>query len=101
MSGTIFTGGPILTMDSADSRPEAVGIDGQRIISTGSLSEVRADLPGAREVALNGRTLIPAFIDPHGHFPDSAIVTLLRADLSPHSGCRPRPCQRRCSGHLR
>ncbi|MCW3780975.1 amidohydrolase [Defluviimonas salinarum] len=90
MSATIFTGGPILTMDAANSTPEAVGIAGERIVAVGPLPDVRVALPGAREIDLAGRTLIPAFIDPHGHFPDSAFVTLLRADLAspPRGGCR-------------
>lgn len=88
MTGTIFTGGPILSMDAADTRPEAVGICGDRILAVGGLSNVRQALPEASIHDLHGRTLIPAFIDPHGHFPDSAIVSLLRADLSPGAGSR-------------
>ena len=37
MSATIFHGGPILTMDSANSTPEAVGIAGERIVAVGRL----------------------------------------------------------------
>ncbi|MFV1876393.1 amidohydrolase [Nioella sp.] len=88
MTGLIFTGGPILSMDADDSRPEAIGIEGDRIVAVGALSDVRRVLPDAPLHDLDGRTLIPAFIDPHGHFPDSAIVSLLRADLSAGSGCR-------------
>lgn len=90
MSATIFTNGTILTLDDANSTPKAVGIDGERIVAVGHLHDVRAALPGADEVDLAGRTLIPSFIDPHGHFPDSAFVTLLRADLAspPRGECR-------------
>ena len=88
MTGTIFAGGPILSMDAGDTRPEAVGIRDNRIVAVGALSKVRQMLPDADLHDLAGRTMIPAFIDPHGHFPDSAIVTLLRADLSVRSGCR-------------
>lgn len=88
MTGTIFAGGPILSMDEGDTRPEAVGIREDRIVAVGELSVVQQMLPDAELHDLEGRTLIPAFIDPHGHFPDSAIVTLLRADLSVRSGCR-------------
>lgn len=88
MTGMIFAGGPILSMDARDTRPEAVGISNDRIVVVGDLSEVQRMLPDAELRDLDGRTLIPAFIDPHGHFPDSAIVTLLRADLSARSGSR-------------
>lgn len=87
MTGTIFAGGPILTMDAGDTRPDAVGIHGDRIVAVGSLAEVRETLPDAVLHDLGGQTVIPAFIDPHGHFPDSAIVSLLRVDLSARTGC--------------
>lgn len=82
MTGTIFAGGPILSMDADDTRPEAIGILADRIVSVGALSHVRNFLPNAAFCDLAGRVLIPAFIDSHGHFPDSAIVSLLRVDLS-------------------
>lgn len=59
MTGTIFTGGPILSMDAADTRPEAVGICGDRILAVGGLSNVRQALPEASIHDLHGRTLIP------------------------------------------
>ncbi|NDW47273.1 amidohydrolase [Ruegeria sp. PrR005] len=82
MTGVIFAGGPILSMDASDTRLEAVAIRGDRIVATGSLEALRRSLPEAVQHDLAGRTLLPAFIDPHGHFPDSAMVRLLRADLS-------------------
>ncbi|WP_343080063.1 amidohydrolase [Ostreiculturibacter nitratireducens] len=90
MSAAIFTNGSILALDEGNSTPEAVGIEGERIAAVGRLCEVRAALPGATEIDLAGRTLVPAFIDPHGHFPDSALVKLLRADLAspPRGECR-------------
>ncbi|MCE8525479.1 amidohydrolase [Ruegeria pomeroyi] len=88
MTGTIFAGGAILSMDADDTRPEAIGILADRIVSVGALSHVRNFLPNAAFCDLAGRVLIPAFIDSHGHFPDSAIVSLLRVDLSGRAGCR-------------
>lgn len=90
MNAKIFTGGSILTLDDENSVPEAVGIEGERIVAVGALVDVRAALGGAEEIDLEGGTLIPAFIDPHGHFPDSAFVTLLRADLAspPRGDCQ-------------
>ncbi|MCZ4292326.1 amidohydrolase [Hoeflea alexandrii] len=90
MNAWIFTGGTILTLDDANSSAEAVGIERERIVAVGALADVRAVLRGAEEIDLAGRTLIPAFIDPHGHFPDSAFVRLLRADLAspPRGECR-------------
>ena len=90
MTATIFHNGTILTLDDANSMPDAVGIEGERIVAIGRLADIRAALAGGDEVDLAGRTLIPAFIDPHGHFPDSGFVSLLRADLAspPRGDCR-------------
>lgn len=84
----IFTNGTILTMDEANSVVEAVGIIGNLIYAVGNLDEVRAAMPTKlEEIDLTGKTMMPAFIDPHGHFPDSGFVSELRANLaSPPTG---------------
>jgi predicted amidohydrolase YtcJ len=65
----IFRGGPILTMDDARPRVEAVAIAGGRILAAGSEAEVKAAAgEGAELIDLAGRTLMPSFIDAHGHF---------------------------------
>jgi len=79
---TIYRGGVILTMDGADSVAGAVAVSGGRILAVGS----EADILGltdqrTTQVDLKGRTLIPAFIDPHGHFPESGFCALHRVDL--------------------
>jgi len=65
----IFRGGPILTMDDARPRVQAVAIAGGRILAAGDDAEVMATAgEGTEVVELNGRTLMPSFIDAHGHF---------------------------------
>jgi predicted amidohydrolase YtcJ len=65
----IFLGGTILTMNDACPRVEAVAIAGGRILAAGDEAEVRATAGEATEVIdLAGRTLMPSFIDAHGHF---------------------------------
>ena len=55
----------------------------KKIESVGSLKSVKQALPNdAKEFDLRGNTLIPAFIDPHGHFPDSGFIELFRVDIS-------------------
>lgn len=84
LDAKIFTNGTILTMDEANSVAEAVGVVGERIQAVGSLDDVRAAMPAKlEEIDLLGKTMIPAFIDPHGHFPDSGFVSELRANLAP------------------
>ena len=64
----IYSGGPILTMDDANPRAEAVAIKDGRILAVGTAGDVMA-LKGAGTtmVDLGGRTLLPGFIDAHGH----------------------------------
>ena len=77
-------------MDGSDTVAEAVGTVGEKIEAVGSLEFVKNALPeGAEEFDLEGKTLIPAFIDPHGHFPDSGFIELFRVDLAspPRGDC--------------
>ncbi len=81
---TLYFNGTILTMDDARPKAGAVLTQGERIMAVGAESDLRADLgPEAAEVDLQGNTLIPAFIDPHGHFPDPGFIRLFRVDLAP------------------
>ncbi len=66
---TIFLGGPIITMaGGAPETVEAVAVQDGKIAAVGTLDEVtrRADRHAVR-VDLHGRTLLPGFIDAHGH----------------------------------
>jgi predicted amidohydrolase YtcJ len=63
---TIFTGGPILAMDSACPRPDLVVVEGEQIVAVGDAG-LRARYHEARVVDLAGRTLVPGFIDAHAH----------------------------------
>jgi hypothetical protein len=65
----IYFGGAIITMDDDRPEVEAIAVAGGRIIATGQKDYVmRAKTDGTRLVDLAGKTLMPAFIDPHGHF---------------------------------
>lgn len=65
---TIYSGGPILTIDDAAPRAEAVAVKDGRILAVGALSEIK-DLRGneTESFDLNGRTMLPGFVDSHGH----------------------------------
>lgn len=64
----IFYGGSILTMDEKE-QVEAVAIRGNRIICAGSLEDCEKKIQGeaAEKINLEGRCLMPGFIDPHAH----------------------------------
>jgi len=75
-----FVNGPILTMDPSLGHADVVIIEGTRIAAVG-----KRDLLGAYSDAviadLNGRTLLPGFIDAHNHLSIAALHPLW-ADLS-------------------
>ena len=66
---TVWQGGPIITM--AGEQPElveAIAVRDGRIIAVGTLKAVKAAAGRrAAQVDLKGRTLLPGFIDAHGH----------------------------------
>ncbi|KAA1193922.1 amidohydrolase [Pseudohalioglobus sediminis] len=78
----VFINGEVLTMDAANSIAEAVSVRNERIEAVGSTAEIMALVEDATEVNdLRGRTLMPGFIDAHGHFPGSG-MSVVSADLT-------------------
>ncbi len=64
----IYTGGPIITMNDAAPRAEAVAIKDGMIIAVGTKAEVeKFKAAGTTIIDLAGRTMLPGFIDGHGH----------------------------------
>ena len=68
----LFSGGTILTMDTAHPRAEALAIADGRIVAVGDAAHVRAAAPKSEEVSLDGGCLLPGFIDAHHHFSEGA-----------------------------
>ena len=66
-SDLILTGGPILTMDAARRRVEAILIHDNMIGAAGDLADVRRAAPGATVADLAGATVTPGFVDAHAH----------------------------------
>lgn len=65
----VLVNGMVVTVDSARPRAQAVAIRGDRIIAVGTSAEIRGMAgPATRVVDLQGRLLIPGFIEGHGHF---------------------------------
>ncbi|MBD7993231.1 amidohydrolase [Ochrobactrum quorumnocens] len=78
----IFKGGPILTMNGANARAEAIAVRNDRILAVGALKDVEAIVQSAtRVVDLQGRSLMPGLIDPHMHFVFTAFEDWI--DVSP------------------
>lgn len=71
----ILSGGPILTMEDSQPRAEAIAIKDGRILAVGAKTEALAHAgPDTRHIDLAGRTLLPGFIDAHGHFANALQV---------------------------
>jgi hypothetical protein len=65
----IFRGGTIVTLDESRPEVEAIAMGQGRILALGTEAEVMALATDATEIYdLRGATLMPSFIDPHGHF---------------------------------
>ena len=78
MNQTLFYNGTILTMEDGPA-PQAVMTEDGVIRAVGSLSELETLAPSAARRDLKGRTLMPAFLDPHSHL--TALASTL--DLCP------------------
>ena len=74
----IFCNGPIVTLEEGLA-PQAVLVRGERIAALGSRAELEAMAPGALRRDLEGRALLPAFLDAHSHI--TAVAATL--DLCP------------------
>ena len=79
---TIYYGGRIVTVENENDYPEAVLVEGGTIKKVGTLEEARKEAGAAvREINLDGKCLMPGFIDPHSHIAMNGQISLL-ADLS-------------------
>jgi hypothetical protein len=80
----VFTGGRIVTMDSAAPRAEALAIRADRIIWVGTDQGASQWIgPATTVVPLDGRTVLPGFQDAHIH-PVSGGMALGACDLEPY-----------------
>lgn len=88
--GAIYWNGSILTMEGDQpAYAEAVAVRDGRIVFVGSKAAATAAFPGAADVDLAGRTMMPGFIDSWGHFTLFAQQTL-GVNLAYFAGKAPR-----------
>src|SRR5579883_345648 len=65
---TILHHANIFTVDPRQPRAEAVAIAGGRFLAAGSNVDIRAlAKPGTRQIDLEGKTVVPGFVDAHSH----------------------------------
>ena len=84
---SIYWGGPILTMNDAQPNAEAVAVRAGRITAVGSRAEL-LKMKGAdtRVVDLQGKTLLPGFVDPHSHISVVGLQAISANMLPPPDG---------------
>jgi len=79
---TVYINGKVLTMDSTNSVAEAVVVEGDRIVFVGGQAKAMSYRDRFTRVKdLEGRTMIPGFVDAHSHFPGSGLYVFM-ADLN-------------------
>ncbi|HEY7776886.1 MAG TPA: amidohydrolase family protein, partial [Kineobactrum sp.] len=78
----VFINGEVITMDADNRVVQALSVRGDRIEAAGNTADIMALVTSSTEVVdLAGGTLLPGFIDAHGHFPGSGLNTVA-ADLN-------------------
>ncbi len=83
----VLINGDVLTMDAENRIVEAISVRADRIEALGTTDEIMALVEETTEVVdLRGRTLLPGFIDAHGHFPYSGFSELAASLYSPPVG---------------
>ncbi|MBT1063515.1 amidohydrolase [Bowmanella sp. Y26] len=83
----IYFGGAILTMDGdIPQYAEAVLVKDGRILFVGKLSEADNIATAKHRIDLAGRTMLPGFIDAHGHIFNTGIQKLSANLLPPPDG---------------
>lgn len=82
-SSKLFYNGDILTMEEDTPKyVEAVVTQNGKIVFVGSKTEAESQFKNSIKIDLNGKTLLPGFIDPHSHF-GMVSNTMGQVDLNP------------------
>ena len=83
----IYHDGPIITVNDSEPIAEAVAVKDGKIIAVGIKDEVLKSRGGeTRLVDLNGRTMLPGFVDAHGHVMGGGLQALSANLLAPPDG---------------
>ena len=89
LADTIWSGGPIITMNDKAMRAEAVAVAvaGGKVVALGKRSDVmKLNGPATQMVDLKGQTLVPGFVDAHGHIVVGGLQALSANLLAPPDG---------------
>ena len=87
VAATIYTGGTIVTVDDAHPTAGAIAVKDGKILAVGDPNEI-LKLKGAatQVVDLGGKTMLPGFIDAHGHVFNVGVQAAAANLLAPPDG---------------
>jgi predicted amidohydrolase YtcJ len=87
IADTIYTGGPIVTIDDARPGAESVAVKDGRILAVGDAASVSAHRGESTKIFdLDGRAMLPGFVDSHGHVVMGGMQALSANLLAPPDG---------------
>ena len=87
VADTIYLGGPILTINDQAPRAEAVAVADGLILAAGDLNDVMSHQGANTKVFdLQGRAMLPGFVDSHGHAVMGGLQALSANLLAPPDG---------------
>ena len=83
----IYYGGPIVTLNDQQPTAQAVAVKNGKIVAVGSENAMRSWTGQKTEqVFLDGKTLVPGFIDGHGHMVNVGVQAIAANLLPPPDG---------------
>lgn len=98
-SFVMYHGGDIITMDGDTiEQVESVVTEEDKIVYVGTKEEADAKFPNAEQHDLNGRTLMPGFVEPHVH-PSLAATMLPNEIIAPYDWVLPNGVKKGVIGH--
>ena len=84
---TIYYGGTIITVNDRQPTAEAVAVKNGKFIAVGDKQDVFARKDDSTKlIDLNGRALLPGFVDSHGH---TYLIGLQATTANPRTQYRP------------
>ncbi len=73
----VLINGKVVTVEESPAEAEAVAVVGDRIADIGSTADIKRHVgPGTQVIDLEGRLVIPGFIEGHGHFTGVGLAQL-------------------------
>ena len=85
----VLLNGKVLTVDEKDTVTEAVAVKSGRILKIGDTATIRSYVGEETEVIeLNGRAVVPGFMDSHCHMIAEGASRIMLVDLSQEAGIK-------------